>query len=228
MDTDANAVNDQSPVGIVFDMDGVLVDSGEAHYESWRQLCEEHGRPLTREEFAQSFGQQNRDIIPQLLPQVPLDQYEGVADRKEALYRDIVRHAVPAVPGAVKLVRGLRSAGARLAIGSSGPLANIELVVEGMGIGDALDVIVSAEDVSRGKPDPQVFATACDRLQLPAKRCVVIEDAPAGVQAGKAAGAKVVAVLMHHPREALQPADVIVEKLADLSVEQLLALARAQ
>ena len=218
-------MNDSAPVGVIFDMDGVLVDSADAHYESWRLLGLENGREITRAQFDTSFGRRNEEIIPLRFGEVPPDKLQRLAERKEVLFREIVEQCVPAVPGAAELVRNLKKAGVRLAVGSSGPLLNIQIMLRGMGVLELFEQIVSSEDVTRGKPDPQVFALACERLELPPQRCVVIEDAPAGVAAARAAGARVVAVRMHHSREALADADLIVQRLADLQVADLVDLA---
>lgn len=211
--------------GVIFDMDGVLVDSADAHWKSWRILGERECRPIREESFAQTFGRQNKDIIPIFFGDVSPLESQRLADQKEEIYRDLVRARPPIVEGATELVRGLRRIGAALAIGSSGPRENIMLIVSAMGIGDSLDAIVCAEDVTRGKPDPQVFAVAAERLTLPSDRCVVVEDAPAGVTAAKRAGAKCAAVLMHHDREALAEADLIVDRLDTLTPERLAQLA---
>ncbi len=213
-----------SPFGVIFDMDGVLVDSAEFHLQSWQALGAEQGRPISREEFLHTFGRQNRDIVPAFFGPVSPQRLTQLADRKEEIYRDLIRRHPPIVEGAVRLVRDLRRAGALLAVGSSGPRQNIELILQGMDVTDLPIAIVSADDVSRGKPDPQVFQIACQRLRLPPQRCVVIEDAPSGVAAAKAAGCRRVAITMHHSREALVAADLIVDRLADITVDQLRAL----
>ena len=218
-------MTDSPPVGVIFDMDGVLVDSGDAHYESWRLLGLENDRVITRAQFEALFGQRNAEIIPLCFGEVTPEKLEQLSERKEVLFRRIVEHCVPAVPGAAELVRQLRTARVRLALGSSGPLRNIRIMLHGMGVLELFSQIVSAEDVTRGKPDPQVFTLACARLKLPPARCVVIEDAPAGVEAARAAGARVVAVMMHHTREDLAQADLIVERLADLKATDLVELA---
>lgn len=214
------------PFGVIFDMDGVLVDSARPHLRSWQLLAEENGASVTSEQFASAFGQQNRDIIPALFGPVSDARLTALADRKERLYRDLVRESPPIVDGAVSLVRSLHEAGAGLAVGSSGPRANIDLVLMAMGVQDCIDVVVSGDDVTRGKPDPQVFSLAVEKLRLPPNQCVVIEDAPVGIAAARAAGTKSVAVLMHHAAEAFAEADMIVPKLSDLSVDELASLAR--
>jgi beta-phosphoglucomutase len=220
-------MNAESTIGVIFDMDGVLIDSAEPHFESWRLLGEECRVVVTREQFAATFGRQNRDIVPILFGEVSDTRLQALSDRKEKLYRDLVREDPPIIPGAVELVRALHEAGVRLAVGSSGPTANIDLVLGAMGVADLISVIVSGDDVTRGKPDRQVFTVACERLGLPPASCVVVEDAPAGVQAARAAGTRAVAVLIHHPPEAFDDADLIVTRLADLTAEQLASLARA-
>jgi len=208
-------------VGVIFDVDGVLIDSAAAHWESWRALAEELGQSLTHEAFAATFGRQNRDIVPLLFGETNPRAVEKLGGRKEEIYRDLVRPDPPIAGGAGELIRALHAEGYRLAVGSSGPRANIELVLNAMGALDHFSAMVCAEDVSRGKPDPQVFSLACERLNLPPNRCVVIEDAPAGVQAAKSAGAKAIAILMHHGRDAFPRADRVVETLGDITSEMV-------
>lgn len=222
-----NPVDSDPSFGVIFDMDGVLVDSADAHWRSWQMLGERNRVSVREKHFSETFGRQNRDIIPIFFGNVPASELHRLAEEKEQIYRDLVRQKPPLVPGAAELIRELEDAGAKLAIGSSGPRTNIELVVAALGVGDCLDAVICAEDVTRGKPDPQVFSLAATRLNLATNRCVVVEDAPAGVAAAKAAGAKCAAVMMHHDRAALRDADHIVQRLADLTPEQLRALALA-
>jgi len=211
--------------GVIFDVDGVLVDSAAPHFESWRQLGSENGTVVTQERFATTFGRHNRDIIPLLFGEVSQQQITALSERKEEIYRGLIRTAAPIVGGAADLVRSLHDAGVRLAVGSSAPRENIDLVLEALGVRGLFSVIVSADDVQRGKPDPQVFVLACERLGIPKERCVVIEDAPAGVEAARAAGARCVAVMIHHGPQALRRADLRVGKLSDLTVGMITTLA---
>ena len=215
------------PFGVIFDMDGVLVDSAAPHLESWRRLARDNGCDVTPEQFAATFGRQNKDIIPLLFGSMSESRLRTMSDRKEEIYRQLVRGRVSVVAGAAELVRTLHMAGARLAIGSSGPRTNIDLVLAEMGVAGLFSTIVSADDVTRGKPDPQVFAIACERLGLPPDRCVVIEDAPAGVTAAKAAGCRAVAVLMHHPAQCFIDADLVIDRLSCVAISRLLGLVKA-
>lgn len=213
-------------VGVIFDMDGVLVDSAGAHLESWRLLAAELGESIDESLFAQTFGRQNKDIIPLVFGRTGDDDIRRLADRKESLYRDLVRASPPVVAGAVDLVRSLHEAGAVLAVGSSAPRANVELVLSAMGAEDCFAALVTSELVSRGKPDPEVFEKAAERLGLPPSRCVVIEDAPAGVAAAKAAGARCIGVRLHHSAAELGAADATVARLEELTAERVLSVER--
>lgn len=217
-------MNVRNGIGVIFDMDGVLIDSAAPHLMSWQRLAEEQGGRVTPQQFAATFGRHNRDIVPLLFGAVSPDRLTELADRKEEIYRDLVRGNPPLIPGASELIRALHDAGALLAVGSSGPLANIELVLKALGVRTMVSVIVSAADVTRGKPDPQVFTLACTRLGLSPARCVVIEDAPVGIEAAVAAGTRAVAVCTYHPRDAFPQADIVADRLADLIPGDLLTI----
>lgn len=219
-------MNHDLPVGVILDMDGVLIDSADAHFQSWCLLARENGTSVTHDQFKQTFGRQNQDVIPLLFGTVDDRRLCKLADRKEALYRDLIRKDPPLVEGASSLICTLHDQGARVAVGSSGPIENIQLVISALQIADRITTIVSADDVTRGKPDPQVFTLAAERLGVQPNRCVVIEDAPVGIQAARAAGMRSVGVLLYHTAEALAESDLCVTKLADLTAETVLRLVR--
>ncbi len=203
--------------GVIFDMDGVLADTARAHYESWQAIGQRYGVEISWEDFHETFGQPNRRIIPLFLGrEMPPEELERIDREKEEAFRDIVRDAVEPLPGAVELVRRLDEAGFRLAIGSSGPRENIEAIAGALGLRERFDAIAGAGDVERGKPAPDVFLVAAERLGTGPERCLVIEDVPAGVQAAQAAGMKCVAVTNTHAAGALRAADRVVESLAKL------------
>ena len=155
---------------VIFDMDGVLVDSYAAHQESWRRLAAERGYQLTPQQFAATFGRTSREIIEQLWgdAQLPAAEIARLDDLKEAYYRDIVRVDFPAMDGAVELIDALSAAGIQLAVGSSGPPENVELVLDKLERAEKFSASVTGMDVTRGKPDPQVFQIAAERMELPA------------------------------------------------------------
>jgi beta-phosphoglucomutase family hydrolase len=211
--------------GVIFDLDGVLVDSGPAHRESWKRLAAEAHVPMSDEFFAETFGRTNKDILAALFGrELPEAEWRQLGERKEEVYREIVRGKVPAMAGAGELVEALRADGARLAVGSSGPPENIELCLEEMGMRDHFDAVVTGNDVTRGKPDPQVFVLAAERLGLEPERCAVIEDAVAGVEAARRAGMAAVVLTSTHPRVSFDHADLVVERLTELDAARLSAL----
>jgi beta-phosphoglucomutase len=210
------------PAAVAWDMDGVLVDSGTAHKAAWQTLGREIGRPFTDDDFTRTFGLANPDIF-RLAWGVTDPAITGPwADRKEALFREQAGNLRP-LPGAGELVRALRAAGWRQAIGSSTPRINIDLLLDVLGLAGLFDAIVSGDDYARGKPDPQVFLLAFERLGVPPARGIVIEDAVGGVQAGKAAGAFTIGVTTTRPRADLLAAgaDRVVARLTELDVPTL-------
>ena len=211
-------------LGIIFDMDGVLVDSYASHLESWRQLAAEHGRTLTDAQIGSTFGRTSRDIIRLLFEVEDPGEIHKLDQRKESLYRDLIRGRVPAMPGAVELVNACRDAGFKLAVGSSGPSENVSLVCNGMGLRGLFDAIVTGDDITHGKPDPEVFLTAAARLDVKPQLCVVIEDAPVGVAAARNAGMKCVGLVGTYPRETLKDATAIAESLNEIGVKMLSGL----
>lgn len=217
--------------GVIFDMDGVLVDSYQAHWESWRLMADEIGQSLTEQQFAATFGRTSREIIAahwgaDLLSAAQISAFD---ERKEHLYRELVEHAFPAMDGAADLIRQLATAGFRMAIGSSGPPENVALVIQRLGIGDVLQSRVTGRDVSRGKPDPEVFLKGAERLGLAPSQCAVVEDAPVGITAANAAGmASIALVSTGHTRESVEHARMIVMSLRELSPESIARLIESQ
>jgi len=174
----------------IFDMDGVLVDTYQAHYRSWLEMARAEGLDFSEEDFRQTFGWTSREVIARLWVGRSLSPARMAAmdAEKEAAFRRAIQDNVPLMPGAVELLRSLHAEGFRLAIGSSAPPENVDLVLERTELRDLFQAVVTGADVTCGKPDPQVFQVAAQRLEATPARCVVIEDAPAGLAAAQAAG----------------------------------------
>jgi beta-phosphoglucomutase len=211
---DARAID-----AVLWDLDGVIVDSGHYHFQAYSWLLGRHGVDLTEERFfSQLFGRRNWDILRDVLPGISEEEVRRLAEQKEEMFRDLVRDNIAALPGAIELLARAYDNDIKQAIVSSTPRANIELIVDSLGVRDCLDTIVGEEDSERGKPDPQPFTTAADRLGVAYERSVVIEDAPEGVRAGKSAGMAVIAVATTRSPELLGDADLVVNSLEDESV----------
>jgi beta-phosphoglucomutase len=203
---------------VIFDMDGVLVDSYQAHFESWRLLYGELGIDYGEAAFAADFGRTSRDILRRTLGDELIENRVGEFDqRKEALYREIIRRDFPAMEGAEELVARLAADRFLLAVGSSGPPENVALVMEKLRGSEHISVTVTGQDVTRGKPDPQVFQIAAERLGVPANSCAVVEDAIHGVEAAQRAGMAAIALTGTLARDELAVADLVVDRLQELT-----------
>lgn len=231
------SVNRSENWGVIFDLDGVLVDSSEFHYRSWLAWGQEVEdidlADLTREWFGATFGSRNGSIIPPLF-QRPLGEAEITrhADRKEELFRELAVGHLEPLPGASELVEGLAQAGIPVAIGSSTPPENLLIVLEEIGLASFFPagLRVCGADVVKGKPDPEVFLAAAQRLGLPPARCVVIEDAGVGVRAARAAGIACIGVTTTRPTVRLKEAgaDWIVGSLEDVIIEDMAKLVQVR
>ena len=214
---------------VVWALDGVMVDSAEAHNRSWVVMAKHFGVPYDPErDFPRIFGRHNNDIISSMWHVTDPAKIKEMADFKERVFREEAAHLKP-LPGVVELVKALRESGWKQAIGSSAPLLNVQALLEGTGLSQYMDAIASGDDVTVGKPNPEVFLIAFRRLGVEPRNGVVIEDAPAGVQAGKRAGAAVLAVTTTHDAETLREAgaDRVADSLEEITVADLEALVQA-
>ena len=210
--------------GVIWDMDGVILDSADQHWQAWRALAAETGATFTEADFRKTFGTRNADIIPRYWHVRGATEIAQLADRKEVLYRDLLRADARALPGAMNLLQALHTAGWHQALGSSAPMENIRLILELLDLRTLLDAVVSGEDTPQGKPAPDIFLAAARAIGLAPVNCVVIEDAVAGVQAARAGGMRCVAVTNGHPNRELNSADLVVPALTQLTVEKIAAL----
>ena len=199
---------------VLWDLDGTLVDSEEYHWDSWLVALREEGFTPTRAQFTGSFGQRNDRILRAWLgPDARDDRIRRIGDAKEIEYRRLMHDGgLDGLPGAQAWIDRLAAHGWRHAIASSAPRLNVEAVLDALRWHGKFGAIVAAEDVRRGKPDPEVFLVAAARLGVESSACVVVEDAAAGVQAGHAAGMRVIGL---GPRT--QAADVHVPALTALA-----------
>ncbi len=217
-------------IGVLWDMDGTLVDTAALHFDAWVLATREFGREFTREDFRLTFGRRNPEIYDYLFPAKP----DPVASLKLGLAKERIyctearKQGVTLLPGVGELLDELHQWGALQAIGSSAPVGNLELILELTGIGKRMGAWIGQEDTTQGKPHPEVFLRGAESLGLDPSQCVVIEDAVAGIQAAKSAGMKAIGVTFvgHHSEEALRDAgaDVIVGNLGAIRAHQIFGL----
>lgn len=215
---------------VIFDMDGVLLDSYDAHFESWQRIADECSIKIDEDTFARTFGRTSRDVIREVWKQSgkhddPSDaQIEDIDHRKEEAYRQIIRENFPQMAGAAHLIDDLRSMGFSLAVGTSGPKENVEFVLDRLGRRDAFQAIVHGKDVTKGKPNPEVFLKAAEKLGVPPHRCAVVEDADLGIKAARSAGMVAIGLISTgRTREELAKAEPhrLVPSLLDINAAEV-------
>ena len=203
------------PRGVLWDMDGTLIDSAEYHWLTWRDALAAQGYPLTHDEFASFFGQRNDTIVRRFLgAELASEAVVRIGGDKEAAYRRMVRQrGIAPLPGVRRWLERLQRDGWKQAVASSAPPANIETLVDVLDLGGVFQALASGEEVPHGKPAPDVFLHAASKLGVPPARCIVVEDAPAGVEAGRRGGMKTIGIASLHPD---LDADIVVRSLEDL------------
>lgn len=199
---------------VIFDWDGVVVDSSAHHERSWEIIAMRRGLFLPPDHFKKGFGKKNNIIIPDLGWATEPAKVEALAKEKEEIYRELVRErGIEPLPGVRELLQSLQDAGIPAAIGSSTERANLDALLDIMDLRRFFQVIVSADDIVHGKPDPSIFLLAAERLGIPPADCLVIEDAHVGIEAARRAGMPVLAVATTHPIEELGGASLAVANL---------------
>jgi HAD superfamily hydrolase (TIGR01509 family) len=204
-----------SDIAALFDLDGVIVDSRPYHLAAWELLAEEAGLRAEPGYFQRTFGLRNDAILGGLAADAASETLRRMAERKEALFRERARGNVAPLPGARELIESLRAERVPLAVVTSTPRANLEMIIESLRLSESFDALVAEEDASRGKPDPEGFLVAAERVGVAPAGCTVLEDAPAGIEAAKRAGMMAIGVTTTRPAADLAGADLVVESLGE-------------
>ena len=207
---------------VIWDLDGVIADTAVYHYQAWRDVFKKRGVTYTRAEFMPYFGRRHDSIIRSVLgDRLPQKELDAITEAKQQDYRRRVANHIRGLPGAVPLIKSLNAQAIKQAIASSAVPENIALIIGGLGIGDCFQAIVHGLEAREGKPDPQIFLLAAEKLKVSPADCLVIEDAIAGVDAANRAGMKCLAVTNSHPAGDLSAADLIVDSLEKVAVAGL-------
>ena len=209
--------------GVIFDLDGVIVSTDEFHFQAWQQLAREENIPFSREDNEQLKGVSRMESLEIILRQSPksfaAETKEQMAERKNSYYRKLLQKLSPAdvLPGVLSFLEALRTRKVHAAIGSSSK--NAVPILQAIGLSDAFAVVADGTKIKNSKPHPEVFLLAASLLCLKPQNCLVVEDAEAGVEAGLAAGMKVLAV---GSASALPKATYRATDLSQISPEQIL------
>lgn len=207
---------------VIWDMDGVIVDTAPFHFQSWQFAFQKREINFTEEEFKRLFGQRNDAIIrSQLGNDVALSEIESIAREKEEYFRQDARGRLTPFDGVTELLKIIRNHGFKSAVASSAPQENISLILDELGIAEYFQAVVYGSEVTEGKPSPQIFLKAAARIGAEPRDCIVIEDSVAGVAAAKKAGMQCIAVTNTHPTAKLLEADMVVSSLVLVGIDDL-------
>ncbi len=220
-----NAEDRQPTAAVMFDLDGVLVSTDEQHYLSWKRMADEEGIYFDREINRGCLGVSRMESLEVVLRNAgrryTQRQKAELAERKNRYYLELVQRLGPedVLSGAREILCGLKDRAVKVAVASGSK--NARYILERVGLAEMPDAVVTGQEISNSKPDPEVFLAAAQRLGLPPARCLVVEDAPAGVEAARRAGMKVLGV---GQPGSLPRADRTVASLAEIGVDEMLAI----
>ncbi len=204
--------------GIIWDMDGVLVDTTRHHYQSWLEILKGIRNDFSWEEFTSSFGMRNDLIIPRVFrKEFGKEEIISIDTKKEALFRELAKGKLKPLDGLIDLLNVLKKDGFKMAVASSGTPENVKMVITECNLMPFFSVLTNGSEVLHSKPDPEIFLLASKKLGVPPSQCIVVEDAPAGIQGAKSAGMKCIAITSTHKRDSLKKADIIVDKYEQLN-----------
>ena len=216
-----------SSFAVIFDLDGVIVQTTEFHFKAWCEFFAERNISFTFEQFIKTFGSRNHDILKQYIdPNISIEDSVKLSDEKESLFRDYARGKIEPVDGAVDLIHCLGRAGIKMGLATSTPRKNLDLIFEELKIGEFFLATICADDVINGKPDPEIFLKCAYKLNMAPEACVVVEDSPQGIEAARRAKMASVAYTTTNPRKKLLAADAIINGPTELNVEFLQELVK--
>ena len=207
---------------VIFDMDGVIVDNMEYHKKAWGIFLNKYAPDIDLEEFSKHFGKVNRDLLKIVFKKEVSEEEESrFGEEKEAIYREIYADHIVPIAGLLDFLDSLKDNNVKTAVATAAPRVNMDFVFEKTGLRKYFDVLVDATEVTRGKPDPEIYVKAAQRLGCLPDSCLVFEDSFPGVQAAKEAGMKVVALATSHPAESLQGAERVIRDFTEISLESV-------
>ena len=208
---------------VIFDMDGVIVDSNPAHKIALKAFCKKHGYDLTDHEMVEKvYGRTNKDWIANLFGnQLTWEEQRAFAAEKEQLFREIYAREIHPVKGLISFLEDLKENHIPRAIATSAPRENVDFTVEKTGIAPYFQIILDESHVSFGKPNPEIYLKTAAAIDFPPTRCIVFEDSLSGVEAAKRAGCIVVAMSTTHNKNEFSGVDLIIPDFTEIHLDQL-------
>jgi beta-phosphoglucomutase family hydrolase len=209
---------DYTNYAFIFDMDGTLVDNMHFHTEAWRELLAERGMQVDAHEFlVRTAGKTNREVVPEIFGEISDDEIEHISNLKESKYRELFLPHRRLVSGAQQFIERSTQLGIRLAVATAAPPENVEFIIDGLELRNHFDAIVTAADVKRGKPDPEIFLKSAERVGVAPTRCMVFEDALGGFEAAYRAGMKSVGIATVNPLESIMRLEGVIASSIDFT-----------
>jgi beta-phosphoglucomutase len=210
---------------VIFDMDGVIVDTNPHHRIAWREYYQRYGKTLSDSDFIQYVsGKHNTDIVAHLFADRTLTSAESLqlAYEKEALFRELYQPVITPVAGFVDFLKALKAAGIRTAVATSAPVENLDFIIDALNLRPYFDALLNESMVSHPKPDPEIYQKAMAQLGVDPADSVVFEDSMPGIQAGKASGAFVVGVATTLTPDELRPfVDDVIRDFTEMSLDRV-------
>lgn len=210
--------NQQIIKGIIFDLNGTMVDDMMIHHRAWRQTLANLGLSMTLEEVRQKVHGVNEEIIARLFPgRFSPDQIKKIAYAKESEYRQIFLPDLKLIDGLADLIQQLDNLGIPKGIGTAAPKENLDFVLNHLGLRPSFPVSFHSGDVKKGKPDPEVFQKVADGIGVPLRECLVFEDSPTGAEAARRAGASAIIITTTHAEEEFRPFPNVIHMAPDFT-----------
>jgi len=214
-----------SSFAVIFDMDGVIIDSNPFHKISLRQFCEKYGYHLSDQELINKiYGRTNKEWIANLFGAISQEELVRYEEEKEGLFRELYKNEIRALKGLPEFLKRLKEKNIPIAIGTSAPRSNVDYVLSHTGFEQYFATILDESDVEHGKPNPEIYLNVAARLGYEPSRCIVFEDSLSGVESARRAGTKVVGVATTHSFEELSHTDFVIQDFADLDPATLISM----
>lgn len=206
--------------GLIFDMDGVIIDNHHYHFLAWKKMCEKYGKPLDSDSYREHMNGRTLNEVVEFIFNEPLEKsrVREIGLEKEKIYRELYQPYIKPTPGLLQFLDAAEKEGVPMVVGTSAPVENVIFTMNGIGIRHYFVDILDERAVTKGKPNPEIYLKCAKRIHLPNDRCIVLEDAVSGIKAGKAAGSRVIALATSHSRKELE-ADLVIDDFKGLSMK---------
>jgi beta-phosphoglucomutase family hydrolase len=220
-----NYLNSVQDIGLIFDMDGVIINNHRYHYLAWQELAAKYGVEITSDFYKNKMnGRTFMGIMEAVFERpMPVEEARAKAMEKEAIYRELYSPHMNMINGLMEFLEEARKKEIPMAVGTSAPAENVTFTLDGLNIRDFFQAVLDDQSVTKGKPDPEIYLKCASAIKRPNEKCIVFEDAMSGIQAGKAAGSTVVALATSHPKNELN-ADHVIDDFTQIDLNQVVAI----